>query len=134
MNPLYTRRLVLSLTATSLAAQMLLWIDALPLALRVTLLLAALVVAPGALLVEWLLGARYGDDDAARLEKLLYGLGAGFALLVTTALAVSFLPGGVAAWQIMLPPNVVMVVAAVVLWRRVPNLPESSELPGRRGR
>jgi 4-amino-4-deoxy-L-arabinose transferase-like glycosyltransferase len=125
MNPLYTRRLVLSLTATSLAAQMLLWIDALPLALRVTLLLAALVVAPGALLVEWLLGARYGDDDAARLEKLLYGLGAGFALLVTTALAVSFLPGGVAAWQIMLPPNVVMVVAAVVLWRRAAILPKA---------
>lgn len=124
MNPVYTRRLVLILTATSLAAQMLLWIDALPLTLRVTLLLAALVVAPGALLVEWLLGVRYGDDDAARLEMLLYGLGAGFVLLVTTALAVSFLPSGVAAWQIMLPPNIVTVVVAAALWRRTITSPK----------
>lgn len=118
MNPLYTRRLVLILTTTSLAAQLLLWNNALALTLRVTLLLIALALAPGALLVEWLLGARYGDDDASRLEKLLYGLGAGFALLVTTALAVSFLPGGVAAWQIMAPPNLIGIVAALALWRR----------------
>ena len=129
MNLVYTRRLVLILTATSLAAQLLLWVDALPLALRVALLLTAVVMAPGALLVEWLLGARDGDDDAARLEKLLYGLGAGFTLLVTTALAVSFLPGGVTAWQIMLPPNVVMVVAAAALWRRAATFREAQSFP-----
>lgn len=122
MNAIYTRRLVLTLAAASLVAQTLLWIDALPLALRVTLLLVALAVAPGALLAEWLVGVYYGDDDASRLEKLLYGLGAGYALLVTTALAVSFLPGGVTAWQIMLPPNVVLIVAATALWRRAGRL------------
>jgi len=118
VNPLYTRRLVLILTTTSLAAQLLLWNNALALTLRVTLLLIALALTPGALLVEWLLGARYGNDDASWLEKLLYGLGAGFALLVTTALAVSFLPGGVTAWQIMAPPNLIGIVAALALWRR----------------
>lgn len=125
MNQTYTRRLVLLLAPTSLAAQVFLFIDTLPLALRMTLLLFALVIAPGALLVEWLLGAHYGDDDASRLEKLLYGLGAGYMLLVTAALVVSFLPGGVAAWQILLLPNVVLIVAAAALWRRSSEWPTS---------
>jgi len=133
VNSVYARRLALILTAASFGAQLLLGADALPLSLRMALLLMALAVAPGVLLVEWLLGMRYGDDDASRLEKLLYGLGAGYALLVTTALVVSFLPGGVATWQIMLPPNVVLVVAAVMLWRRATTFREAwSDAEGER--
>ncbi len=122
MTPAYMRRLVVLLTAISIAAQMFVAVSALPLALRVTLLLLALAVAPGVLLVEWLLGVRYGDDDASRLEKLLYGLSVGYLLLVTTALAVSFLPGGVATWQIVLPPNLALIVAAAALWRRAATM------------
>ncbi|MBK8798961.1 MAG: glycosyltransferase family 39 protein [Anaerolineales bacterium] len=117
MSAVNTRRLVLVAIAASFAAQMLAWIDALPLVLRVALLLV-LSFAPGMLVVEWLLGDHYGDDDASRVEKMLYGLGIGYLLLITTALAVSYLPGGVAAWQILLPVDVVLFVAAGTLWRR----------------
>lgn len=117
MNGADTRRLVLAAVAASLAAQVLVWIDALPLVLRVALLLV-LGFAPGVLVVEWLLGGCYGNDDASRLEKALYGLGSGYLLLITTALAVSYLPGGVAAWQILLPMDGVLLVAAGALWRR----------------
>ncbi|MFO7633971.1 MAG: glycosyltransferase family 39 protein, partial [Caldilinea sp.] len=118
VNATYLRRLILVAVASSISAQMLLWIDALPVAVRVALLLLALGFAPGVLVVEWLLGARYGSDDGSRLEKLLYGLGVGYALLVTTALALSYLPGGIAAWQMLTPPNIVLFVAAATLWRR----------------
>ena len=121
----YVRRLVLFITAASLAAHLLLWIELLPVAVRAALLLFALGIAPGVLVVEWLLGADYGDDDSSRLEKWLYGVGAGYLLLITTALAMSYLPGGVAGWQVLLPADIVLVGTAVVLWRRAATFPEA---------
>ena len=129
MTDRYARRLALFTAAASLAAHLLLWIELLPVALRAALVLLAAGAAPGVLLVEWLLGARYGEDDAARLEKLLYGLGAGYLLMIATALAVSYLPGGVAAWHVLLPADIVLVVAAAALWRRAATLPEAATFP-----
>lgn len=118
MTGTYARRLVLVALIASAVAQSLVWLGWLPVTTRVALVLLAGAVAPGVLVAEWLLGSRYGEDDASRVEKLLYGLGIGLALLATVALANSFLPGGVAAWQILLPADAVLVIAAVALWRQ----------------
>ena len=134
MTGTYARRLVLVAVIASVVAQALMWLGWLPVTARVALVLLAGAVAPGVLVAEWLLGSRYGNDDAARVEKLLYGLGIGLALLATTALAVSFLPGGVAAWQILLPADVVLILAAVALWRRPATFQEgdTTAWPSRR--
>ncbi len=126
MTGTYARRIVLVVVIASMASQALLWLGWLPVTARVALVLLAGAVAPGVLVAEWLLGGRYGEDDASRVEKLLYGLGIGLALLATTALAVSFLPGGVAAWQILLPADAVLVIAAVALWRQPATIPEAT--------
>lgn len=116
MTDTYTRRLVLVAVVAGVAASAMAWLTVLPATARVAFVLVA-AIAPGVLIAEWLLGARYGEDDAARLEKILYGLGIGLALLATTALAVSFLPGGVAGWQVLAPSNGILAVAAIALWR-----------------
>jgi len=126
MTPSDTRRLVVVVGVIGVAASGMAWLTALPAMARVALVLVA-ASAPGVLAAEWLLGARYGQDDAARLEKVLYGLGIGLALLMTTALAVSFLPGGVAGWQILAPIQGVLAVAAIALWRQRTSCAEESD-------
>ena len=125
MTASHPRRLVLVAVSAGLAASLLAWLDVLPVTLRVALVLVS-GCAPGVLVAEWLLGTRYGNNDASRLEKILYGVGIGLALLVTTALAVSYLPGGVAGWQILLPANVVLVAAAGALWRQPTTFPKAA--------
>ena len=125
MTDTYTRRLVFAAVVAGAVASALVWLEMLPVALRVALVLVA-GGAPGILAAEWLLGARYGQDDGSRLEKILYGVGIGLMLLMTTALAISYLPGGIAGWQILLPANVVLVVAAFALWRWPTTFPEAA--------
>ena len=103
------RRLVIVVGAVGMAAGGMAGLTALPVTVRVAFVLVA-ASAPGVLVAEWLLGVRYGRSDADRLEKFLYGLGIGLALLMTTALAVSFLPGGVAGWQ----PDEVLVLLQII--------------------
>ncbi len=123
MTNTYERRLVLAAVAAGAVASVLVWLDALPVTLRVALVLVA-GIAPGVLVAECLLGARYGQDDSSRLEKILIGTAIGLTLLVTTALALSFLPGGIAGWQILFPINVILIVVALVLWRQPASIAE----------
>ena len=86
--------------------------------LRAAAALLILALAPGYVLVEWLLGR---DPTLTLLERLLYGLGAGFALWVPGVLALSYLPGGLQGWQVLLAFNVVTVLLTlltVAAWRR----------------
>lgn len=122
------RQLVIVVGAIGMAAGGMAWLTALPAMARVALVLVA-ASAPGVLVAEWLLGVRYGQSDADRLEKFLYGLGIGLALLMTTALAVSFLPGGVAGWQILAPLHGVLAVTAIALWRQHTSCIEEGRSP-----
>ncbi len=122
------RRLVIVVGAVGMAAGGMAGLTALPVTVRVAFVLVA-ASAPGVLVAEWLLGVRYGRSDADRLEKFLYGLGIGLALLMTTALVVSFLPGGVAGWQILAPIHGMLVVAATALWRQRTSCAEEGSSP-----
>ncbi len=127
MTNTYARRLTLVAVAAGIAASAFVWLDALPVTLRVALVLVA-GIAPGVLVAEWLLGVRYGQDDGSRLEKVLFGAAIGLTLLVTTALTLSFLPGGIAGWQILLPANEVLIVVALVLWRQPTSFLETASV------
>lgn len=122
------RRLVIVVGAVGMAAGGMAGLTALPVTVRVAFVLVA-ASAPGVLVAEWLLGVRYGRSDADRLEKFLYGLGIGLALLMTTALVVSFLPGGVAGWQILAPIHGMLAVAATALWRQRTSCAEEGSSP-----
>ena len=68
----------------------------LPLALLTVAWLIFAVAGPGALLVEALLG----DLRLPWLERAVYAPAGGFALFTLVMLALSYLPGGLAGWQV----------------------------------
>ena len=90
------------------------------------------VVLPGMLLVNWLISPRariaFGD-------RFALGMGAGFGLLVTLMLALSYLPGGLNFTQVVVSFNVLVLLLLVgnhMAWRdtrvimRVPTLHRTS--------
>jgi len=68
--------------------------------MRALAALALTNLLPGVLLLEWL----FANSPAppALGERILYAIGAGYALMVLVMLGVSYLPGPVASWQVYL--------------------------------
>ncbi len=78
---------------------------------------AALLLAgwlPGLLLIEWLLGGCARGSDG--WERHLYAIAAGYSVMTLVMLAVSYVPGGVAAWQIYAVSDGVLVILSVLIF------------------
>ena len=93
----------------------------LPLVVRGPAALLLTGAIPGALLVEWLVGAPRGHPADAPLdawERGLYSMGAGVSVIIVTMLALSYLPGPILAWQTFVAFDAIIVVLAVgCAWR-----------------
>ncbi|RIK29635.1 MAG: hypothetical protein DCC55_37825, partial [Chloroflexi bacterium] len=99
-----------------LVLHLVLWLP-LPLWVQTVAVLMLLGLAPGILLVELLLGHSQAPPD--RWEWWLYSAGAGYALLVLGMLLLSYLPGGVAAWQVLVGfDGLLLVMGALWWWRK----------------
>lgn len=92
-----------------------LWLP-LPLGVQTAAILALIGLAPGILFVELLLGRCESPPD--RWEWWLYGAGVGYAILTLGMLLISYLPGGVAAWQVLAGFAGLMLVMGAQWWRR----------------
>src|SRR5215212_6355496 len=109
------RRILFLLIIMTLVAHLALFLP-LPLVVQAV---AALIVAgllPGALLVEAVVGQSEAPPD--RAERLLYAIGAGYAVMVFGMLAVSYLPGPVTLWQTLLTFDLATTLLAAIVWWR----------------
>ena len=82
----------------------------LPLPLLVQTVAALLLAGflPGALLVEWLVGRSAAPPDG--WERVLYSVGVGYGIITVILLGLSYLPGGLAAWQVYLVVDVLLLI------------------------
>ena len=72
---------------------------------------------PGLLFVDWLLGG-HARPLPEPWERSLYAVAAGYGVMVTVLLLLSYLPGGLAWWQTLLAFDAVLLFLLVLLWRR----------------
>ena len=110
------RRFLLSATLIgALLAHLLLFLP-LPLFMRALAALVLTNLLPGVLLLEWL----FANSPAppALGERILYAIGAGYALMVLVMLGVSYLPGPVASWQVYLAFDLLLGLLALLVWRQ----------------
>ena len=68
------------------------------------------VLLPGWLLVQWFVGQ---PKEGALGEWFVYSIGAGFGLLVTLMLALSYLPGGLSFLQVAGSFNALVIVLVI---------------------
>jgi 4-amino-4-deoxy-L-arabinose transferase-like glycosyltransferase len=80
----------------------------------------------GCVWIHWLLAQ---DKETSRFERLLYGVGAGFALWIWLALFLSYLPGGLAAWQLLLTMNGLLVAGLILAARTAADVAATPWLP-----
>ncbi len=71
---------------------------------------------PGFLLVEWLIGGGRNRPDL--WERLLYSVAAGYGVAVLVTLLLSYLPGGLRAWQVVLAYSALTLGMLALVWRR----------------
>lgn len=107
------RKKLLSAVALALIAQALLFLP-LPDWMKVGALLFWAVLIPGHLLVE-VVGRDFGAP-ATRLEWGVYAVGAGYALLLTQLLLLSYLPGAMPWWFLHVVVDVALLLLLVVAW------------------
>jgi hypothetical protein len=94
--------------------------------LRLGALLVWAVLIPGHLLSE-VVGRDFGAP-ALRLEWGLYAVGVGYVLLLTLLLALSYLPGGLSAWQFHLGVDLLLLLLTAAAWRQA-GAPAQPTLP-----
>lgn len=109
MKQLYPRLGIALLLVTGL--HLLLWLP-LPLLVQTWAALVLVGFLPGALLVELLLGQSAAPP--AGWERVLYAIGVGYGVITVVLLALSYLPGGVAAWQVYLAVDLLLVILALL--------------------
>ncbi len=87
-----------------------------------------LILAPGMLIVE----AMFGRDSTRPMpvEGMLYALGAGYALLAVLMLALSYLPGGMQAWEVVAAYAGAGALLLAIIWRRAGTRPEETAPAG----
>ena len=115
----------------ALGAHLCLWFD-LPLIWQTLAVLVLAGFLPGVLFVEWLVGQSDAPPDPG--EQLLYSIGAGYALMVVGMLCISYLPGGIAAWQTILVFDMITALFATLIWwhgRTNHQLPSTNYQPSR---
>ena len=88
----------------------------LPLFLRGLAALVIVGVGPAALLVVLLVGS--STQPRHQAESLLFIVGSAFATTTLGMLLLSYLPGGIAAWQVLLFYDAAMLLMAALHWRR----------------
>lgn len=101
--------------ALAAVAHLCLWLD---LWLWVKYLAALLITAwlPGYVLARQLLGAPHGQ--LAQLELPLFGVGAGFGIQIVAMTLLSYLPGGIAPWQVLLTFDAITLLLLGTFWWR----------------
>lgn len=91
---------------------------------------AALLLAgwlPGLLLIEWLLGRR--TVSLEHWARHLYAIAAGYSVMTLVMLALSYLPGGVAAWQIYVVVDSVLLILVVLIFTSANSAPDQNHAP-----
>lgn len=120
-------RRLLALLATATIGHGFLWL-ALPLPLQTLAVFMITAWTPGALLVGLLL-----DVDGTTPtwpEWLLHGIGAGFVVQALGMLALSYVPGGLLPWQVLLSFDCITLVLFAISWWRKLQVRQSDLLRG----
>lgn len=84
-------------------------------------LLALIGLTPGLLFVDLLVGQSEAPPD--RWERWLYGAGAGYAIMALGMLLLSYLPGGMTAWHVLVGFDALLLALGALWWRRARRLP-----------
>ncbi|MDQ7030813.1 MAG: glycosyltransferase family 39 protein [Ardenticatenia bacterium] len=92
----------------------------LPLTLRSLAVFVVTAYVPGFLLVEWLVGGNAHRPEP--LEHLLYSISAGYGVAVVVTLMLSYLPGGLSAFHMVVAYGLVAGVLLWLVWRREDGL------------
>ena len=87
-----------------------------PLTLKSLAVLIVTAWVPGLLLVELLVGGGENRPDLG--EHLLYSVAAGYGVAVLVTLLLSYLPGGLRAWQVVLAYSALTLGMLALVWRR----------------
>ena len=118
-----------SLAATVAFAVLLHALLLLPLPLIVQTVAALLLVGwlPGMLLIEWLLDRRAVSLD--RWARHLYAIATGYSVMTLVMLAISYLPGGVAAWQIYAVVDSMLLILVVLIFTSANSVPDQHHAP-----
>ena len=125
------RPLLLIIVAGALAAQLLLLLP-LPYLVQAAAAFALVGILPGVLLVALLFGPlkhieqqfpsqELSWTDVDNLERLVYAVGLGFTSSVVVMLCLSYLPGGLARWQVLVAFDLLIVVLLVLIAIRGEN-------------
>ena len=101
------RSLLLVTVALAVILHALLWLP-LPLIMQTIAALLLTGFLPGTLLVEWLIG--HGAAPPDLWERILYSSAAGYGVMTLVLLGLSYLPGGVVAWQVYLAVDLLLVI------------------------
>jgi hypothetical protein len=101
------------IVGAAVAAHSLLWLDA-PLWLKFVAALLVTAWLPGFVLARLLLGAPRNDFEW--LELPLFAVGAGFGIQVVGMTLLSYLPGGITPWQILLTFDGVTLALLAISW------------------
>ncbi len=97
----------------AVAAHAVLWLDA-PLWIKFVAALLVTAWLPGFVLARLLLGAPRNEFE--RLELPLFAVGAGFGIQIVGMTLLSYLPGGIAPWQILLTFDGVTLALLAAFW------------------
>lgn len=124
-------KLVWGVVLAAVVAHLCIWVGQ-PLLLAAGAVLVLTGLLPGLLLVDMLSARSTAPPMLA--ERILYAIAAGYGIIVVTMLLVSYLPGGVNAWQTLLAfDGLLLLLAGVVWWLRRRSLegasPESERTP-----
>jgi hypothetical protein len=109
-----THKFLLVLLFCAIIAHLILFTH-LPLVVQAVAVLVLTGLLPGALLVEWLVGQSEAPPPLG--ERMLYSIGAGYAIMMLVMLGISYLPGPVAPWQIYLAFDLTLMTLVVIVWR-----------------
>jgi len=112
-------RVLLLILGCAIIAHAILLID-LPLIIQALAVLILAGLLPGLLVVELLIGQSPAPPSLG--ERLLYAVGAGYAVIVLVMLGVSYLPGGIVRWQTLLAFDLLLIVLGWLVWLRRPPL------------
>ena len=112
----FRTQIVLGYGFLLLACDLIIFAKPLPF-VSVTACLVAAGFLPGALLVDWWVGA--GEARPTLGERVLYTAGSGYALIVVTMLLICYLPGGIDRQQVLVAVHLLdMAMLVLWLWQR----------------
>lgn len=108
-------RILLSLLGIAIIAHLIL-LAPVPFVVQAVAVLILTGLLPGLLLVELLVGQ--SEAPPALGEHILYAIGAGYGIMVVVMLLVSYLPGGVKAWQTFGTFDLLFLILLTLTWWR----------------